>query len=96
MWLVWKSDERHFTGFFHHDVKIDDLDFGFRENIGSRLDVLFAQGPDPGDLVTDAILGQQRERIGRFLQDANGWAERVRGETSAEPIVVAPGKTITL
>ena len=57
MWLVGKQDERHFTGFFHHNVQIDNLDSGFRKNIGSRLDILFAQGPDPGYLVTDAIPG---------------------------------------
>jgi L-ascorbate metabolism protein UlaG (beta-lactamase superfamily) len=31
-----------------------------------------------------------------IAQDANAWAERMRSETQAEPIVLEPGGTITL
>jgi L-ascorbate metabolism protein UlaG (beta-lactamase superfamily) len=31
-----------------------------------------------------------------IAQDPNKWAERVKAETKAEPIVVSPGGTVTL
>jgi L-ascorbate metabolism protein UlaG (beta-lactamase superfamily) len=62
---------------------------------------LFTMGPD--DALEAVKLLQPRKVIPShyntwppIAQDAAKWAERVRAETKAEPIVVAPGGTITI
>ena len=65
--------------------------------IGDR----FTMGPDDA-LEAVKLLAPARVAPSHYntwppiAQDASAWAERVRRETSAEPLVVAPGGTITL
>lgn len=62
---------------------------------------LFTMGPDDA-LEAVKLIEPQRVVPDHYNtwppieQDPNAWAERVRSETSAEPIVVQPGGTVTL
>lgn len=61
----------------------------------------FTMGPDDA-LLAVKLLGCQKVFPSHFntwppiAQDANAWAERVRTETSAEPIVLKPGESVAL
>ncbi len=65
--------------------------------IGDR----FTMGPDDA-IEAVKLLDPRRVAPSHYntwppiTQDAAAWAERVRSETNAEPIVIAPGGTITL
>ncbi len=62
---------------------------------------LFTMGPEDS-LEAIRLLEPKRVAPAHFntwppiAQDAAAWAERVRGETSAEPIVISPGESFTL
>ena len=61
----------------------------------------FTMGPDDALEAVRLIAPQRVVPVHRdtwplIAQDANAWAERVRRETSAEPIVLEPGDTVSL
>lgn len=62
---------------------------------------LFTMGPDDA-LEAVKLLKPKRVVPSHFStwppiqQDAHAWAERVKKETSSEPVVLAPGKTLTI
>ena len=62
---------------------------------------LFTMGPDDSIEAIKLILPKRvapshYNTWPPIAQDANAWAQRVRGETSAEPLVLKPGEKITL
>lgn len=62
---------------------------------------LFTMGPDDS-IEAIKLIGPQRVAPAHYNtwppieQDAAAWADRVRSETAAEPVVIDPGETITL
>jgi L-ascorbate metabolism protein UlaG (beta-lactamase superfamily) len=62
---------------------------------------LFTMGPDDS-IEAIKLVGPKRVAPAHYntwppiVQDADQWAQRVQNETTAEPVVVAPGETITL
>lgn len=62
---------------------------------------LFTMGPDDA-LAAVKLLQPKRVMPSHYntwppiAQDANAWAERVRAETTTEPVVLQPGETLTL
>ena len=65
--------------------------------IGDR----FTMGPDDA-LEAVKLLGPKRVLPCHYntwppiAQDANAWANNVRGQTAADPIVIEPGETVKL